>query len=189
MAEQALEQYARAEALAPNNADILMIIAWYLPSLGQPERAVTLADKALQLNPNYPYWYNQGLSIVYFFGRQYDKSVKYSKLVTDPFAADYAYLAAASAMMNDVATAQAAATNLARLDPNFSVEKLLSDGGGFPENTADFFVEAAGKAGITACVPADMVSSLPSLVHVKKCDEVRSHQAPRQTTSQSVSPL
>jgi len=189
MAEQALEQYARAEALAPNNADILMIIAWYLPSLGQPERAVTLADKALQLNPNYPYWYNQGLSIVYFFGRQYDKSVKYSKLVTDPFAADYAYLAAASAMMNDVATAQAAATNLARLDPNFSVEKLLSDGGGFPENTADFFVEAARKAGITACVPADMVSSLPSLVHVKKCDEVRSHQAPRQTTSQSVSPL
>ena len=178
-AEQALEQYARAEALAPNNADILMIIAWYLPSLGQPERAVTLADKALQLNPNYPYWYNQGLSIVYFFGRQYEKSVKYSKLVTEPFAADYAYLAAASAMMDHAATAQAAATELARLDPNFSVERLFSDGGGFPEKTAALFVEAAGKAGITACVPADKVSSFPNLVRLRKCDEERTRQAPR----------
>jgi tetratricopeptide (TPR) repeat protein len=103
MADQALQQFAKAESLAPHNADLLILIAWFIPQFGQPDRAVELAEKALQLNPNYPYWYNQGLRLVYFFGRQFDKSVKYAKLVTDPFATDYAYLAAASAMKNDLA--------------------------------------------------------------------------------------
>ncbi len=63
MPDKALKQFATAEALAPNNADLLILIAWYLPPLGQPERAVELAEKALQLNPNYPNWYNQGLRL------------------------------------------------------------------------------------------------------------------------------
>ena len=60
MADQALEQFAKAETLAPNNAHLLILIAWYLPQFGQPDRAVALVEKALRLNPNYPYWYNQG---------------------------------------------------------------------------------------------------------------------------------
>ena len=74
-------------------------LTWHLPQLGQPDRAIELTEKALKLNPNYPYWYNQAIRYAYFFGRQFDKSVKYSKLITEPFATDYAYLAAASAMM------------------------------------------------------------------------------------------
>ena len=136
LADQALEQFAKAEALAPNNADVLILIAWYLPQLGQPDRAVALVEKALQLNPNYPYWYNQGLRFVYFFGGQFDKSVRYSKLVTDPFATDYAYLAAASAMTGGIPAAKVAAAEVARLDPNWSVENYLSDGGGYPDNIA-----------------------------------------------------
>jgi TolB-like protein/lipopolysaccharide biosynthesis regulator YciM len=177
MADQALEQFAKAEALAPNNADLLILIAWYLPQLGQPERAVKLIEKALQLNPNYPYWYNQGLRYVYFFGRQFDKSVKYTKLVTDPFAEDYAYLAAASAMTDDMVGAKVAAAELVRLDPNWSVEKYFSDQGGYPENVAVVLIEGARKAGVAACVPADKLSSIPNLVHVKKCDEGRTHQS------------
>jgi len=177
MVDQALEQFAKAEALAPSNADLLILIAWYLPQLGQPDRAITLAEKALQLNPNYPYWYNQGLRYVYFFGRQFDKSVKYSKLVTDPFATDYAYLAAASARTGDMEGAKVAAAEVVRLDPNWSAEKYISDGGGYPENIANEFVEAARKAGVTACVPADKLSSLPNLIHNKTCDVERTHQA------------
>jgi tetratricopeptide (TPR) repeat protein len=118
----------------------------------QPDRAVALAEKALQLNPNYPYWYNQALRFVYFFGRQFDKSLKYAKLITDPFATDYAYLAAASAMMGDMAGAKVAASNVARLDPNWSVEKYTSDSGGYPDDAAVLFVAAAREAGATrAC--------------------------------------
>ena len=177
MADQALEQFAKAEALAPNNADLLICVAWLLPQFGQPDRAVELTEKALKLNPNYPYWYNQGLRLVYFFGRQFDKSVKYSKLITDPFATDYAYLAAASAMAGDMAGAKVAAAQVVRLDPNWSVEKSLSDVGGYPDDAATLFIEAARKAGVAACVPADKLSSMPNLIHIKACDEERTHQA------------
>jgi TolB-like protein/Tfp pilus assembly protein PilF len=173
MADQALDQFAKAEALAPNNADLLILIAWLLPQLGQPERAVELAEKALRLNPNYPYWYNQGLRYVYFFGRQFDKSVKYSRLVTDPFATDYAFLAAASVMAGDMAGAKAAATEVAHLDPNWSVEKYLSDGGGFLDHVAMLFIDAARKAGVRACVPPAELSSTPKLIHIKTCDAER----------------
>jgi tetratricopeptide (TPR) repeat protein len=177
MTEQALDQFAKAETLAPSNADVLILIAWYLPPLGQPDRAVELAEKALRLNPNYPYWYNQGLRYVYFFGRQFDKSVKHSKLVTDPFATDHAYLAAAHAMAGDMAAAKAAAADVERLDPKWSVEKYLSDGGGYSDDVALLFVEAARKAGVRACVPADELASLPNLIRVKACDEARAQQA------------
>jgi Tfp pilus assembly protein PilF len=177
MADQALDQFAKAEALAPNNADLLILIAWYLPPVGQPERAVALAEKALTLNPNYPSWYNQGLRYVYFFGRQFDKTVKYSRLVKDPFAADYAFLAAANAMLDNMADARAAAPQVARLDPNWSVEKYLSDGGGYPDDTAMLFVEGARKAGVRACAPADEVSSTPNFVPIKACDAERGRQA------------
>ena len=177
MADQALEQFAKAEALATNNADLLISIAWYLPQFGQPDRAVELTEKALKLNPNYPYWYNQGLRLVYFFGRQFDKSVKYSKQITTPFATDYAYLAAASAMAGDMAGAKAAAAQVVRLDPNWSVEKSLSDVGGYPDDAATLFIDAARKAGVAACVPVDKLSSMPNLIHIKTCDEERTHQA------------
>jgi Tfp pilus assembly protein PilF len=177
MADQALEQFAKAEALAPNNADLLINIAWLLPQFGQPDRAVELTEKALKLNPNYPYWYNQEIRLAYFFGRQFDKSVKYSKLITDPFATDYAYLAAASAMAGDMAGAKVAAAQVVRLDPNWSVEKYLSDGGGYSDDATMLLIEAARKAGVTACVPVDKLSSMPNLIHIKACDEARTHQA------------
>jgi tetratricopeptide (TPR) repeat protein len=177
MADQALEQFAKAKALAPNNADLLINIAWFLPQFGQPNRAVELTEKALKLNPNYPYWYNQELRYAYFFGRQFDKSVKYAKQVTTPFATDYAYLAAASAIAGDMAGAKVAAAQVVRLDPNWSVEKYLSDGGGYPDDAAMLFVEAARKAGVTACVPAERLSSIPNLIHIKACDAARTHQA------------
>ncbi len=169
MADQALEQFAKAEALAPNNADLLINIAWFLPQFGQPDRAVELTEKALKLNPNYPYWYNQELRLAYFFDRQFDKSVKYAKRVTTPFATDYAYLAAASAMVGDVAGAKVAAAQVVRLDPNWSVEKYLSDGGGYPDDAATLFIDAARKAGVATCVPADKISSMPNLIHIKAC--------------------
>ena len=115
--------------------------------------------------------------MAYFFGRQFDKSVKYAKQVTTPFPTDYAYLAAASAMSGDMAGAKVAAAQVVRLDPNWSVEKYLSDGGGYPDDATMLFVEAARKAGVTACVPADRLSSIPNLIHIKACDAARTHQA------------
>src|SRR4029077_19563569 len=68
-AEQAIAEFDRAETLSPSDADLLLVIAWSIPGLGESARAVSLlAERALKLNPHYPDWYDQGLSLVFFFG-------------------------------------------------------------------------------------------------------------------------
>jgi len=172
-AEQALAEFDRAEALSPSDADLLLVIAWSIPGFGESARAVSLAERALKLNPHYPDWYNQGLSYVYFFGEQYDKSAKYRLLVKEPAALDYAFLAMAYAYLGRAADAQAAAANVKKLDPNWIAERYLSDSGGFAEKEAGLFVNGARKAGLPDCVSADKLKDMPNLLRVKSCDEQR----------------
>ena len=176
-ADQALQQFARAEALAPSNADVLILIAWYLPQLDQSQRAVALAERALRLNPNYPAWYNQGLRYVYFFGGAFDKAVKFVKLVPNPNPLDYAFLALASAMLDDMPAAKAAAAELHRRDPTWNVEAYLSDNGGFPEKSAIMFVDAARKAGVPACAPAERIDENTAFIRLKICDKERARNS------------
>jgi TolB-like protein/cytochrome c-type biogenesis protein CcmH/NrfG len=175
-AEQALAEFDRAETLSPSDADLLLVIAWTIPGFGQSDRAVALAEKALRLNPHYPDWYNQGLSLVFFFGEQYDKSAKYRLFVKEPLALDYAFLAMANAYLGRPSDAETAAT-MKSLDPSWTAERYLSEAGGYADKEAELFVEGARKAGLSACVSADKLKELPNLIRVKSCDQQRSHQA------------
>ena len=169
-ADQALAEFDRAEALSPSDADLLLVIAWSIPGFGKSDRAVALAEQALKLNPRYPDWYNQGLSYVFFFGEQYEKSVKYRLLVKDPLALDYAFLAMAYAYLGRTSEAETAAANVRKLDPSWNAEGYLSAAGGFAEREAELFVDGARKAGLPDCVPADKLKDMPNLIRVKSCD-------------------
>ena len=175
--EQALAEFDRAETLSPSDADLLLTIAWSLPSLGESGRAVNLGERALMLNPHYPDWYNQGLSYVFFFGEQYDKSVKYRLLVKEPAALDYAFLALAYAYLGRTGDAETAAANVVKLDPTWIAERYLSEGGGYAEKEAELFVNGARKAGLPACVPADKLKDMPNLIRVKSCDQQRANMS------------
>ena len=172
-AEQALAEFDRAETLSPSDADLLLVIAWSIPGFGETDRAVSLAEQALKLNPHYPDWYNQGLSYVFFFGEQYDKSVKYRLLVKEPAALDYAFLAMAYAYLGRTGDAEAGAANVKKLDPTWIAERYLSEGGGYAEKEAQLLVNGARMAGLPACVPADKLKQMPNLIRVKSCDEER----------------
>jgi hypothetical protein len=76
-------------------------------------------------------------------------------------------------MTGDMAAAKVAAAEVVHHDPNWTVEQYMSDGGGYPENIAIIFIDAARETGVPACVPADKVSSLPNLIHIKACDVER----------------
>jgi TolB-like protein len=173
LTEQALQQFAKAEALAPSNADVLILIAWYLPQLDQSRRAVALAERALRLNPNYPAWYNQALRYVYFCNSEFDNAVKFVKLVPNPNPLDYAYLSMALAMLGDTAGAKQAGAELNRRDPAWNVEAYLSDNGGFPEHSASMFVNAARKAGIAACAPIEATDGNSAFIRLNVCDVER----------------
>ena len=171
--EQALAEFDRAETLAPSDADLLLSIAWAISYFGEAARAVSLAERSLALNPHYPDWYNQGLSAVYFFGEQYDRSIKYGLLVKEPLALDYAFLAIAYAYLGRTGDAEAAAANVKKLDPTWIAERHLNNGGGGAEKQAELFVDGARKAGLPACVPADKLKDMPNLSRVKSCDQQR----------------
>jgi TolB-like protein len=175
--EQAVAEFARAETLAPSDADMLICIGWSIPTLGESERAVRLVERALTLNPHYPDWYNQGLSYVYFFGEQYDKSLKYRLQVKKPLAIDYAFLAMAHAYLGRTGEAEAATAHVRRLDPAWNAERYLSEAGGSAAREAELFVDGARKAGLSACVPADKVKGVPNLIRVKSCDHQRAKTA------------
>lgn len=168
--EQASAEIDRAEALAPSDADVLLIIAWSVPGLGQSERAVSLAERVLTLNPHYPRWYNQGLSYVYFFGEQFDKSLKYRLLVKEPYALDYAFIAMAYAHLGRESDAKAAAASVMRSDPTWIAERYLSEGGGYPEKEAELFVDSARRAGLPDCIRSNLIEDNPNIVRVKSCD-------------------
>jgi TolB-like protein len=171
--EQSLAELNRAETLAPSDADLLLSIAWSLPQFGESGRAVSLAERSLRLNPHYPDWYNQGLSLVFFFGRQYDRSVKYRLLVKEPLALDYAFLAMAYAYMGRASDAEKAAANVAKLDRTWIAERYLSEAGGYAETEAEAFVDGARIARLSDCLPSGKLKDMPNLIRVKSCDQKR----------------
>jgi hypothetical protein len=81
--------------------------------------------------------------LVFFFGEQYDKTVKYRLLVKEPLALDYAYLAMANAYLGRTGAAEAAAANVIKLDPTWIAERYLSEAGGYAEKEAELFVNGA----------------------------------------------
>jgi hypothetical protein len=114
---------------------------------------------------------------VFFFGEQYDKSVKYRLLVKEPAAIDYAFLALAYAYLGRTGDAETAAANVVKLDPTWIAERYLSEGGGYAEKEAELFVNGARKAGLPACVPADKLKDMPNLIRVKSCDQQRANMS------------
>jgi hypothetical protein len=114
---------------------------------------------------------------VFFFGEQFDKSVKYRLLVKEPLALDYAFLAMANAYLGRTGEADRAAANVKTLDPAWNAERYLSEAGGYAEREAELFVNGARKAGLPACIPADKLKEMPQPISVKSCDEERARKA------------
>lgn len=174
--DQAAAEFDKAEALAPSDADTLLVIGWSMALIGQSQRGVRLAERALTLNPHHPDWYNQGLSFIFLFGEQFEKAILYRRLVKEPMALDFAFLAIAHAHLGAAADAAVAAANVARSDPTWNAERYLSEGGGYPEKEAELFVGGARKAGLLACVPAQALKEMPNLIRVKSCEAQRTSQ-------------
>jgi tetratricopeptide (TPR) repeat protein len=151
-----------------------MTAAWTLPPVGETDRAAEFAGRAIRLNPNYPYWYNQALRFVYFFSRKFENSLEAAKQIEEPFALDYAFLAMIQAYLGHEEDAKSAAAELLRLDPDWSVERYLSEIGGFArDEEINLMVEGAGKSGIPVCAASHYVTAHPELKPLGICTQER----------------
>jgi TolB-like protein/class 3 adenylate cyclase len=173
---QALVEFDRAEALAPNDADTLALIANNIAA-SDSARAVPLAERAILLNPHYPNWYNYGLYWAYFFQEQFDKSLKYVSLTVGPSINEKSFLAMLYGYLNQPDEAKKVADEVLKQDPGWTAEKFLTKWWIHGEHETELVAEGARKAGLRACATAAELKDNPNMIHVKSCDEERAKSA------------
>jgi adenylate cyclase len=75
----------RALDLNPNDADTLANAVYLLVMYGEPERAVTLGEAAMRLNPRYPDWYISFLAAALFSTRRFPEALEMRRKAPDHF--------------------------------------------------------------------------------------------------------
>jgi adenylate cyclase len=149
--EKAITEGERAVALNPNGADSHVWLAMILTSSGKPEDAIELIYKAIRLNPFPPNWYFLSLGNAFFLMGEYNQAVEaYKKALqrSPNFLLVYIGLAASCSAANLAEDARAAASQILRIDPKFSLEAFS---GGLPyknEKHKEFWIDTLRKAGL-----------------------------------------
>ena len=144
-AEAALD---RALALAPNDADMLALVAWNLPLIvGRPEEAVRYGQQAMALNPSTPAWYFGGLGIANYVAGSHEEAI--AALQRGPLDGGelLMYWAMAQAQLGHVEEARKVAERIRTEFPSFTVEGYIRD---FPVTAPGALAairEGAAKAG------------------------------------------
>jgi predicted Zn-dependent protease len=120
--ELAEMHFDRAIALNPNSADFIMMRAAVLARVGRTTEALAALDMGALRDPHLPPWYWETRSVALFVERRYDDVIKSTSLKNPLKYYDHAYLAAAYAYLGRDDEARAAAAEVLRLQPGFSIQ-------------------------------------------------------------------
>jgi adenylate cyclase len=126
--EQAIAELERAIALDPNYANAYAMLADTLNWAGRPEEAIGLMKKAMRLNPHYDQyqaWYTYALGNSYRLAGQNEEAITTLKrsLIHNPsWWPSYIFLAVIYSEQGQEEEARAAAAEVLRINPNFSLE-------------------------------------------------------------------
>jgi adenylate cyclase len=113
--------FERAVALNPGDIQIAYLRAWWLARTGRAEEALKYLDLAMRRDPFPPAWFWEIRGIALLATRRYDDVIQALARMIHLHAWDHAYVAACHAHMNRDAEARAAAAEVLRADPNFTV--------------------------------------------------------------------
>jgi tetratricopeptide (TPR) repeat protein len=122
--DRALAQSEKATTLGPSNSKALGISAIVASCCGEPRQAIILIRRAMRLCPIYPAWYPGTLAEAYFLLKQLDETMITceTSVECDP---DYIHaritLAMALAEAGRMNEARAAADEVLRIEPTFSI--------------------------------------------------------------------
>jgi len=121
----AIAELEKTLSLNPNYADGLTGLGEALYFAGRPGEAIGLVKKAMRLNPKYPVWYLLNLGHAYFLTGRYEEAITTLKRVINRnpnFWPAYIYLAASYVELGQEEKARIEASELLRINPNFSLE-------------------------------------------------------------------
>ncbi|MER9228672.1 adenylate/guanylate cyclase domain-containing protein [Mesorhizobium sp. M0437] len=124
-AERAIGCYERGRELAPNNCDLLAEYCDALGYLGRLEDATRIGELALRLNPSRPDWYLWNIAASKYLSGNYLEALSLLEKMADLGSA-YRLLAATYAQLGRLEDARRAASELLKLNPEFSIERYSS---------------------------------------------------------------
>lgn len=145
--DESVAEYRRALALNPNDADIIAEYADALVYAEQPEKAIEHIERAMRLNPYYPDTYLWYLADAYHtLGRSSDVIATVNRMQNPAegsrmLAANYAHLG----MMEE---ARAAAAEVMRLHPHFTIRSWRHRPPYRDACIIEHYVEGMRKAGL-----------------------------------------
>jgi TolB-like protein len=128
----------KAERINPNDARTLANAAMAWSLMGEPERAVKMAELAIRLDPFHPDWYLASLGLTYYVAKDYERAIAAMEVAPDGLCDTRAYLAAAYAQSGDPAAAQPHMVEFIRS----TCERL----GGDPETDVARYMDAMIKS-------------------------------------------
>jgi tetratricopeptide (TPR) repeat protein len=125
--ERALVEAERAIALDPSGGDSYATLAVILVYTRQPEEAIAVLEKALQLNPRLPVFLLSHIGRAYYMtGRQAEALDALQKALSlNPnYLLTHVYLAVVYSELDREEEARAEVAEVLRISPNFSLEGL-----------------------------------------------------------------
>jgi TolB-like protein/Tfp pilus assembly protein PilF len=149
--ERAIAEGERAITLAPNDAEGYANLGIILNLAGRPQETIRLVEKAIRLNPRYPAQYLVTLGQAYTLTRQYEEATAVLKrtITRNPnFLPAHVFLAVVYNESSREEEARAAAAEILRISPNFTLEGLQQRIHYKDPAVLDRFVTALRKAGL-----------------------------------------
>ncbi|MEO9788121.1 MAG: tetratricopeptide repeat protein [Aurantimonas coralicida] len=146
--DASISAYRRALLLNPNDADLMSDMADALAHSGRAEEAITLLEKAMQLNPFFPDQYLWHLGGAYYKLHRYDEVLQTIQSMQNP-TEGRRLLAASYAQMGRLDEARSEAEMVLQAHPGFLVEhwaRVLPDR---LQSDVEHFVDGMQKAGLS----------------------------------------
>jgi tetratricopeptide (TPR) repeat protein len=149
--DKAVPHAERGLALDPNSYGVLYNSASALAYSGRSEEAIPLLQKAMRLNPFSPAPFSVRLSIIYGMAGRFDEAVEQAKKAVEREPKNqFTYLSLAYACMlaGREEEARAAALEVLRINPNFSVEQYARLRPYVDKSQIDLMINALRKVGL-----------------------------------------
>jgi adenylate cyclase len=149
--DKGIAEGERAVALEPSSADVIQAYAAILTFVGRREEAIPLFKEALRLNPKPPTLYLKHYAIALRDSGLYEEAITQTKRAIEKEPNDlmaYVVLASSYSLAGREEEAQAAAKEVLRLNPKFSVARMQKLSPHKDRAFAKRFCDALRKAGL-----------------------------------------